>query len=388
MSIARVLVSIGLAGYAIAVVGGGLDRVSRRSPAVESAVPWPFRAEADRAAASTALLRKQNAAALAHARAAVSSDPVDINATALLGSALLAGGRDDDAAKAFRVAATFGWRNVATQDYWYAAALQAGDLHVAADRADAILRTHPRLVDEEQLLEPLESQPAGRAILAEHLAQQPPWMKSYLALAPNSSPELLETRFQVVSELGAGKVSLGCEAAAPFAASLIRSDRWNDAKDFWNANCPQSRVSGLVGDPEFVSVDRGVAPEPPFSWHVQRSGDVLLQHDRSARGALLATNSASATRLIVYQPVAFAPGIYRLRVLPGRAASAPGALTASLGCDGKLPYPSGVDGDLLAYGQTLRVGPCARQNLALWLNGNGTAVRLQSLEIRKIDPAP
>jgi hypothetical protein len=384
MRIARVLVSICLAGYAVAVIGSGLDRVSRRSPAVESAVPWPFRAEAERAAASTALLRKQNALAAAHARAAVASDPVDIDSAALLGSSLLVAGQDDAAAKAFRVAASFGWRNVATQGYWYAAALQAGDLRVAADRADAILRTHPRLVDEEQLLEPLESQPAGRALLAEHLAQQPPWAGSYLALPPDSPPGLLQTRFQVVSELGARKVSLGCETAAPFAKSLIRSDRWNDAKAFWNANCPQARVSGLIGDPQFASVDKGVGPELPFSWHVQRSGDVLLRHDGSAQGALLVTNSASATRLIFHQPVALVPGVYRLRALPSHGRSETGTLAASLGCNGKFPYPSAIDGDLLGQGQTLHVEPCPHQNLALWLSGNGTAVRLQSLKIQKI----
>jgi hypothetical protein len=384
MRIARVLVSICLAGYAVAVVGSGLDRASHRSPAVEAAVPWPFRAEADRAAASTALLRKQNAVAVAHARKAVANDPVDIDSAALLGSSLLAEGQDDAAAKAFRVAASFGWRNVATQGYWYAAALQAGDLRVAADRADAILRTHPNLVDEEQLLQPLESQPAGRAILAEHLAQQPPWARSYLALPSDSPPGLLQTRFQVVSELGARKVSLGCETAAPFAKSLIGADRWNDAKAFWNANCPQARVAGLIGDPRFTSVDKGVGPELPFSWRVQRSGDVLLQHDGSAQGALRVTNSASATRLIFYQPVAFAPGVYRLRASPGRGGSEAGTLAASIGCDGKFPYPSAIDGDLLAQGQTLRVGSCPRQNLALWLSGNGAAVRLQSLEIQKI----
>jgi hypothetical protein len=384
MRITRVLVSVCLAGYAVAAIGSGLDRVSQRSPAVESAVPWPFRAQADRSASSTALLQKQNAAALAYARAAVRNDPVDIDSTSLLGSALLATQQDDAAAKAFRVAAGFGWRNVATQGYWYTAALQAGDLRVAADRADAILRTHPHIVDQQQLLGPIESQPAGRTILAEHLAQQPPWIKSYLAVAPDSSAELVNTRFGVVSLLGARRISLGCDSAAPFAKSLIQFDRWNDAKAFWNANCPQSAVSGLIGDPHFASVGQGLGPELPFSWHVQRSGDVLLQHEGPAQGFLQVTNSASATRLILYQPVAFPAGLYRFRALPVHGGSEAGTLVASIGCDGKFPYPSSVDGDLLAQGQTLRAEACPRQTLGLWMSGNGAAIRLQSLEVQKI----
>jgi hypothetical protein len=384
MRITRVLVSVCLAGYAAAAIGSGLDRVSRRSPALESAVPWPFRAQAERSAASTALLRKHNAVALAHARAAVGSDPVDIDAAALLGSALLAAGQDDAAAKAFRVAAGFGWRNVSTQGYWYAAALQAGDLRVAADRADAILRTHPHIVDEEQLLQPLEAQAAGRTILAEHLQQRPPWLASFLDLPPDSPPTLLDARLQVVTTLGARKISLGCDAAAPFAKSLIGADRWNDAKAFWNAHCPLSPVNGLIADPTFASVDRGVGPVAPFSWQVQRSGDVLMQREPSAQNALRITNSGSAPRMILYQPVAFAPGLYRLRVAPESGPSDVGVLKASFGCDGRFPYPSSVDGDLVKEGQTLRVEACPRQNLALWLNGGGASARLQSIHLDKI----
>src|SRR3569623_384873 len=121
MGTTRILFSIGLAGHLLAATGSGLDRLSRRSPAIEAAVLSPFRAQADRSAASSALLRHDAGASIAHARAAVGRDPLDIDSAALLGSALVAAGQGEPAEKAFRVAARFGWRNVATQSYWYEA---------------------------------------------------------------------------------------------------------------------------------------------------------------------------------------------------------------------------------------------------------------------------
>jgi hypothetical protein len=380
----RPLVSLCVALYGLVALANGLDRVSRRTPAVEKVVPLPFRAEADRAAASTALLRAQYGAALAHARAAVANDPVDIDSPALLGSALLVSGQDVAADKAFRVAARFGWRNAATQGYFYDAALQAGDLRVAADRADALLRTHPRLIDQQRLLEPLESDPAGRTILASHLLQQPPWLRDYLTLPADSSPELVDRRYLVLSQLSVRKVALGCATAAPFANSLLKFYRWNEAKEFWNSNCPDKRVNGFVGDPTFAAVTGGVGPVVPFTWQVQRSGDLAIQREGPQGSGLRITNSASATLLVLTQPTAFPAGLYRLRVVSGDRQPQVRALVATIGCRGKYPYPGSPDGNLLGEGQLLRIEECPQQRLNLWLSGGGSTVQMRSLDIQKI----
>jgi hypothetical protein len=380
----RALLSFCVALYGLIAMANGLDRVSRRTPAVEKVVPRPLRAEADRAAASTALLRTQYPAALAHARAAVANDPVDIDSAALFGSALLVSGQDDAADKAFRVAARFGWRNAATQGYFYDAALQAGDLRVAADRADALLRTHPRLIDQQRLLEPLESDPAGRTILADHLMQQPPWLRDYLTLPADSSPELVDRRYLVVSQLAARKVSLGCAIAAPFANSLLKLDRWAEAKEFWNNNCPDRRLGGLVGDPTFAAVNADAGPVLPFTWYAERRGDVVIEREGAHGGDLRITNSASATLPVLIQPVAFPAGLYRLRVLPGAGQPQTGTLAATIGCHGKYPFPNKPNGNLLDEGQSLRIERCSQQHLSLWLSGGGSSVQLRSLVVQKI----
>ena len=166
MLVSRLLLTAVVAVFATAAVASGLDRLSRDAPGLERMVPRPFRAQADRSAASTALDRKDDDAALASSRDAVATDPVDPDATASLGSALMQVGRVADAQRTFRIAARFGWRNVQTQAFWYDVALQVGDYEVAAERLDALLRVHPRLVEQVELLTPMESDPAARKVLA------------------------------------------------------------------------------------------------------------------------------------------------------------------------------------------------------------------------------
>jgi hypothetical protein len=382
--ISRALLSLCVVLYGLLATANGLDRVSRRTPAVEKVVPPGFRAEADRAAASTALLRAQYGPALSYARAAVAHDPVDIDAAALLGSALLVSGQNAAADKAFRVAAKFGWRNAATQGYFYDAALQAGDLRVAADRADALLRTHPSLTNNMRLLEPLETTPAGRAILASHLLQQPPWLGDYLNLPADSSPALVDRRYLVVSQLAERKVSLGCPAATPFANSLVKLGRWDEAKAFWNDNCPSRRVTGLVGDPSFAAVNADTGSVLPFTWIVRRSGEVAVEPQAEQGSGLRITNSAPATLMVLTQPVAFPPGLYRLQMRAAAGQPQTGALVATIGCHGDYPYPKALDGGLLGGGQLLRIGQCPQQHLNLWLSGGGSSVSMRSLDIQKV----
>ena len=87
MPLLRILLTVAVVAYAAVAAGTGLDRMSRTAPALERSVPAPFRAQADRSAALTQMVRQDPAAALQHARAAVASDPIDPDATAVLGAA-------------------------------------------------------------------------------------------------------------------------------------------------------------------------------------------------------------------------------------------------------------------------------------------------------------
>ena len=135
---------LALAAYAIAAVGSGLDRIAATRPSMARLVPEPFSARAKISAAGAAFDRRDYALALHLAKEGVVKEPVDNHALGNLGAALAMSGDGRGAERAFTVAAATGWRDLPTQVYWYQRAMQAGDLRVASQRLDAILRVNPQ----------------------------------------------------------------------------------------------------------------------------------------------------------------------------------------------------------------------------------------------------
>jgi hypothetical protein len=376
MNWARIFGSVALAAFAVAATGNGLDRLSRQVPTIERAVPLPFRAQADRAAAVVALSRQQYVDAVDHARAAVLHDPVDPDSTALLGSALLANGKASEAETAFRIAARFGWRNVATQVYWYQAALQAGDFEVATDRVDAILRSHPAYPERNTLLAPLEADPRGRALLARHLRQSPKWLPYYLDVSSGVPADLLHGKLQVLALASAGNFRFDCAALSTPITRLIDVGRHDEARNLWNANCPQAPAGPGVVDPTFDLLARNVAS--PFGWQPQLAGDVSMSFEGEGAGRrLVLANSAPIGHVVLEQPVAFAPGSYRVSIEGNAPAVASAAL--SWGCEdgaaGSLSRVLAKDGD------TVKVASCSRQLLGLWLPAHASGMIFRTVKL-------
>ena len=380
--LARAFLSVVLAGFGVLAGANGLDRLSADKPAVERLVPAPFRAEADRAAAARALLAEQPQDAVRHARAAVSRDPVDSDATALLGSSLLLAGDDGGAAAAFRVAARLGWRNVATQLYWFDAAMQVGDYRVAADRTDAVLRTHPGFEQREAMFRALESQPAARAVLLDHLAGRPIWLGKYLFVDEATPPNVIENRVATLTALGATGHPLGCRTMLTIARKLMQLRRRAQAVRVWNANCPAQPVAGGIVDPGFAEIDSAQAS--PFGWIVRRSGDVSVEVAGVAgKRRLVLGNHAANARLVLEQPVDLAPGRYVLRMdIAPSSVSAAGRLTATIGC-GDPPFPVPGDGRPAAEGEVLDVPGCPTLRLGIWLRPGAEPLTLKSVNLKK-----
>lgn len=386
MLFSRVLLSALLVVFGWAATSSGLDRLSRDLPGLERLVPELFRAQADRSAAETQLVRTDNDAALARAKAAVAEDPIDPDATPLLGSAYAQLGRDTDAENAFRIAARFGWRNIATQAFWYDLALRSGDFKVAAERADALLRVHPILADQPDFLKSLESEAAGRQVLAQRLQAKPPWLTNYLNVDDDTPEDVIERRLSVFGEMDSRRHPMGCDEVAPFTRVLIHDGRRHDAETLWNANCPSLKVSGLLADPSFTRVLNPSAKDP-FSWSVMSSGDLSISQISDSHGprGLVISNFAPGIRLALTQTVAFPAGVYKFSATrTANQSSTGGKLYISWGCDSRPPFPDTTAGDLVSAGQTIRVSDCDRQQIGLWLSGEGQPVQLQSISLAKV----
>jgi tetratricopeptide (TPR) repeat protein len=385
--LSRFLITIGILAYGIAALFNGLDRISLDSPGVQAAVPGPFRAQADRSRADIAIARQAPAEALSASRAAVAHDPVDPDSAASLGTALLLSNDSDGAAKAFRVAAAFGWRNPATQAYWFEAALQARDFNVAVDRLDAILRVNPIYAGSNAMFAPLEADAAGRAALLNRLATRPPWIYRYLAIDEAVPLPQLQRRADIVASVAGSGHRLGCDAVYWFTVRLIQLGDRAHAMAVWNANCPRLAAGRGIVDPSFELADS--AQPSPFGWSLRRSGDIGIVVEKAPGGGkeLVLNNNGSNAEAALDQAVDIAPGTYRLSAtVRGDQPADAGRLVAGLACDDAVPFPAQVEGSLAAGGQVIEARSCPSQRLALWLSPGSGAIRLDNIVLRRVSP--
>ncbi|HYD24915.1 MAG TPA: hypothetical protein VEB68_08955 [Croceibacterium sp.] len=374
----RIAATLSLLAFVALALASGFDRLGLQAPGPGRLVPPALRANSARSAATLALVRQQRGAALAHARAAVAADPVHPASTALLGTARLVDGDLAGAETAFRVAARFGWREPATQLYWYEAALRSGDLPRAAERLDAVLRTRPGFPASEQLLAPVESSAAGRAALIARLRQRPLWLTGYLR-THGQSDAIFARRALVLAELARAGSRLGCLPVAPFVEDALERGARREGERAWLAHCPGASLDGGVVDGGFERFGR--AGPSPFGWRAELSGDVGIRafEKRPGDRALAMRNRSAVSRRVLRQAVSLEPGLYRLTGDVAR-----GRVAASLGCGALPPLPTRVEGDIGAGGQLLRVAPCPRLELGLWLRPGGEEVELDSIRLARV----
>lgn len=382
----RILITIGILVYGVAALFNGLDRISSDSPGVQAGVPRPFRSQADRSRAEIAIARQTPAEALSGARAAVAHDPVDPDSTALLGTALLMSNDLDGAARAFRVAAAFGWRNPATQTYWFEAALQVGDFKVAVDRLDAILRAHQTYAGADRMFAPLEADPAGRKALLDRLATHPLWIPRYLAIDDKVPLQQLRHRAELIEGVAGSGRRLGCEAVYWFTARLIQLGERSHATAVWNANCPSLAAGQTIADAGFELAD--AAQPTPFGWYLWRSGDIGILVEKAPGGGkeLVLNNNGAGAEVALEQAVDIPPGTYRLSAsVRGDQPADARRLVATLACNDAKPFPAKVDGWLAEGGQVVEARACPSQRLALWLYP-GSPLHLDNIVLRKVGP--
>lgn len=157
--IARILWLALLAGLAVVATGVQLDRQSRKTPALASSVPEPFRSTAQLPIAVYALGGDNPDYALAEAEQLVRRRPLPAEHLRVLAQAQFAAGKTSESALTIQYAAQRGWRDPLAQEAMLRLALEAGDAPEAARRYAALFL---RRDTEDALLEEL-----GRNVLAE-----------------------------------------------------------------------------------------------------------------------------------------------------------------------------------------------------------------------------
>lgn len=332
--IATVLLVLGAVALAALALLSGIDRVAAVQPHTVAPIKWPLDAGKSLASSHESLLIKDYEAARVAAIEAVRTAPLDAHAVAALGYSSYMSNRLDFAAVAFKVADRLGWRDNATQAYWFDRAIELGDVQAAVQHMSAILRTTPTSALENRMFDKIAQFEEGRDALAAELKRGPKWGRDFVIRIENPTIESLDARADIVRRVGKGVWS--CEEIASMVDVLRPAGLLEDAQMVWKINCPASRT--LINDGEFNAVDRELHVNG-LDWILVRNGDVAITEIDQSDGthALAIDVAAAATTRVLLQPTFLSPGKYRLIWrMPNTDAHHVNSLTANLDCDQDL----------------------------------------------------
>lgn len=382
-AIVRSVAIVGLIAYAAAVLLSGTDRLSRKSPDSPALVGWFYDTGGAQSRAIAAFVKYGPLSAEPYARRGILSDPISAQAVSLLGRSQLYAGQPAAARATFEVSGRLGWRDAMTQLYWLDQAVQAGEMRVASERLDAILRQDPHFANRDRLLSIVSASPEGRAALATRLSLVPSWADDYVTEVKDLPANELSERANIMQLVKPGVWD--CGAIAPMAQRMIDAGMLDAAQAVWRKNCSAS--DSLVYDGGFERLDT-TKPSSGFGWRLTNRGDVDLQlaQDSTGKHRLELDSGAPQSVPVFRQLVVLKPGRYRLTWrTPETDQKAAAGLAVSLSCEPNLrdavqgtPDPSVKDGHL----QDFTVDSvCPVSQLVFWLAPR-SQVRIDDIALR------
>lgn len=295
---------------ALLVWGSGLDRASASAPGFAAWVPEFLRSAAWRAHSAVALARNDVTAAQAAGLRAVRADPADAASASALGTARLAAGDAARAERAFRVAAELGWRDPATQLYWMAVSLEAGDLDLASQRLDALLRQRPMLATNPALFAPFNATPMGRKRVSERLALRPSWLERYTGLVDALPPDELLTRAQVLEQPEIAPAAVRCADLEALIRALLAANKLDQARRLHESRC--GALPPYIADRGFEQA--ALNGSSPFGWNFPGEAGVDTRIERRKRGAqaILVASTLASSSVFTAQALRGGGGAYRI----------------------------------------------------------------------------
>lgn len=369
---------VGLAG------GIALDRAAASRPELTDWVPGAFRQNSLASAGERLILAGNPMQALPLAERLIAHDPLAPQAPGLLGTARLARGDAAGAINAFRLSAKLGWRDAATQVFWFDAAVRAQNYDLAAVRFGAIARQWPYAGAIDQISARLESNPRGFDMLAQQIANGEKWAIAYATPQAFLPIDRLAGRARVLVAAGAIGGRLGCGAIAPLVGTL-QDRRQALAGELWVRQCERAAAPGSLADGGFEA-QPVLPPLTAFDWQFPGNGalDAAVVADGEAGKVLRLHSSAASMVPVALQRLILAPGYYSVswrETEPG-----PSRIAASLGCSAELgaanPQPgSGTAGRRAAM--VLASGGCEAPLLQLWLKPGAGAVTIDDVAIER-----
>lgn len=371
----KALATTSLVAFAVAALLSGTDRKSALFPNAPSMVGWPYDTGAARSKAILAFVKTGPASAIDNARRSIVSDPIAAQTISVLARAQLYAGQLESAHRTFSVTAQLGWRDSLTQLYWMDQALQAGDVKVAAERLDALLRQSPDDENRDKYLAIITATPEGRSAVAERLKLSPNWSPVFATYVGNLPLDQLSQRVDVMRRTGPRIWE--CASTEALSQRLIGSSMFAEAQAVWQLNCPKS--DSLVFDGDFERIDL-TKPSSGFNWVLSDRGDVdiSLTEDQPRHRILNIDVKAAVSQPVLRQLVILKPGQYRLTWrAPGITQEQARIVRASLSCgSGRDEAANGqrVPEQADTYGIDFNVDEqCPARHLTFWIDSRSSA---------------
>lgn len=341
----------------------------------------PQSATAQSFAGEDAVARRDPAAAIWHATAALALAPMDPRALRVLAIARADRADGVGAGAALRLAGALGWRDTPTQFLILADAVERNDTTIAVQRADALARRGPERPVVFAIIRQIAARmPGGVDALVERLGRSPEWRPLFFQDNEPLKPADYGPREQLYAGIARGVAPPLPDEIAPYVAILIARQEFARARRSW------LRWSGAGGDAALDLQDGGfthIAMDGVgFGWQARPvvGAEVSIDSDGAAvdGDVLRADSDGSADGLMLSQLVTLSPGAHHFRidaVLPDAASR--DAFRWGLACadgGGELPVDLRIEGHVgrwtrLAAPFAVPPAKCRAQTLELRARG-------------------
>lgn len=366
------------AGLASAIA---LDRAAGSRPELARFVPRFAQQEARLVVSRQLTQAGRPEQALHLAESVVKRDPLSPHATGLLGTARLGRGDIMGATAAFRVSAKLGWRDAATQVFWFDQAVRAGNFELAGARFSAMARQWPNAPAIDGLSARLASDPRGLHVLARDIASGVNWATAFARPRAYQSTERLAGRARVLIAAGALGGKLGCDAVAALVGTLTRPSP-QLAGELWARQCARAAPPGELANGGFES------PHPPgpstaFDWQFPGNGALVSTIVDFADGKALRVSSNNSRMLpIAVQLVILPSRRYQISWL--ESGNKPSRIAASLSCKPDQELTNLQDGAGSTGRRSVSIqapAECSAALLELWLKPGAGEVTVDNVSI-------
>lgn len=228
------------------------------------------------------------------ALAALTGDPLNQTALDILeGSAE----KHNDAVRAdavYRVSAGLGWRDPATQRYWFEAAIGDHDYVQAAKHLDAMFRVGAIDSGAAEEISTLEQTPGGREAWVTQMRLQPFWIGPYIVGSANVTGQQWPARLATLELARRNGAILPQDMLGYLSSQLLRAGDILQAYQVWTnfgGGVLPPAGSLLIANGDFQRAVSSTSTMP-FDWHVSSNSAAI-----AAAGAGFAGISGQALRV-------------------------------------------------------------------------------------------